>query len=71
MGWHLTPSSNDKWSVRKSGAIRASRLFASQEAGREYAMKRAMQDRDTLYIHYSDGRIHERIDLGETSSKTS
>jgi hypothetical protein len=67
VNWHLAPSGK-KWSIRKSGAARASRVLESYDAAMSYWITRAGRDRSVLYIHDHTGRIMERINLsGEVS----
>lgn len=63
MGWHLTPAARKGWSIRKSGALRASRILESYDEAMSYGITRASRDRDVLYIHDRTGRIMERINL--------
>jgi Uncharacterized protein conserved in bacteria (DUF2188) len=58
-GQHVVPSGG-KWSVRRTGASRASGTFATQNE----AVERE------LYIHGRDGRIHERSSYNKASSPT-
>jgi hypothetical protein len=63
-GQHVVPN-GDKWSVRRSGAERASGTFATQQEavarGREIARNQGAE----LYIHGRDGRIRERSSFGK------
>ena len=58
-GQHVVPSGG-KWSVRTSGASRASAVFATQSEAIESAREKAQKAGTELYIHGKDGRIHER-----------
>lgn len=63
-GQHVVPS-NGGWSVRRSGAARASGTFQTQQEavarGRELAKAQSTE----LYIHGRDGRIRERSSFGK------
>lgn len=48
------------WSVRKTGAMRASSIHRTQEEAIAAATAIAKRQRAKLYIHDSDGRIRER-----------
>ena len=52
--------SDGKWSVRRAGATRASRTFATQEEAIEEARELARREQSEVYIHGRDGRIRER-----------
>ncbi|MFO1210534.1 MAG: DUF2188 domain-containing protein [Amaricoccus sp.] len=58
-GLHVVPSGG-KWSVRTSGASRASSTFTTQDEAVESARDKARQQGTELYIHGRDGRIRER-----------
>lgn len=62
-GQHVVPRS-DGWSVRKTGATRASSVHASQEDAIEAATRLARNQKTELYIHGRDGRIRERNSYG-------
>lgn len=60
---HVVPR-DGKWAVRRTGAVRVTRRFDTQdeaiEAGRDIAQKQGTE----LYIHGRDGRIRERNSYG-------
>jgi len=60
--------SDGKWSVRRTGATRASRTFATQEEAIEEARELARQEGSEIYIHGLDGRIRERSTYGRGRS---
>lgn len=62
-GQHVVPD-GDKWSVRKSGASRASATFKTQKQAILKATEMAKNQRTELYIHGRDGRIRERNSYG-------
>jgi len=56
---HVIPGTNG-WSVRKTGAAKASSTHATQAEAISVATRIARNQRAELYIHGSDGRIRER-----------
>lgn len=62
-GQHVVPRS-DGWSVRKTGATRASSVHATQADAIEAATRLARNQKTELYIHGRDGRIRERNSYG-------
>ncbi len=62
-GQHVVPN-GDKWSVRKSGAVKASATFDTQNQAIIRATEVAKNQRTELYIHGRDGRIRERNSYG-------
>lgn len=55
---HVTPRQNG-WSVRRSGASRASGHYATQAEAVEAATRIARNQGTEVYIHGRDGRIRE------------
>jgi len=60
---HVVPSGG-KWSVRRSGAVRASGVYETQGEAVDAARTIARNQRTELYIHGTDGRIRERNSYG-------
>jgi hypothetical protein len=58
-GQHVIPSGS-KWSVRVSGAARASGTFSTQKEAIDTAREKARREGTELYVHGRDGRIRER-----------
>ncbi|MBX6426928.1 MAG: DUF2188 domain-containing protein [Variibacter sp.] len=56
---HVIPNPKGGWSVRQSGAARATRTFATQDAALRFAKRVARQEHADLYIHRRDGTIRE------------
>ncbi len=52
---------DEKWAVRKSGTIRVTRKFDTQEEAIEVARRFARNQKTDLCIFGSDGRIRRRI----------
>lgn len=63
-GQHVVPSGG-KWSVRRSGAARASETFGTQQEAITRGREIARNQRTELYIHDRDGRIRERNSYGD------
>ncbi len=61
---HVVPN-HGKWSVRRTGAKKASRTFDTQSEAIEDARKKAKSQKTELYIHGRDGRIRERDSYGK------
>lgn len=62
-GQHVVPSESG-WSVKRSGASRASSTHATQQEAIAAATQIARNQRTELYIHGRDGRIRERNSYG-------
>ena len=54
---HVVKNPDGGWSVKKGGALRASRTFSSQEAAVKSARSISENQATRLVVHYSDGRI--------------
>lgn len=67
---HVVPNSDKGWSVRRSGAARASRVFDTQAQAIDYARSQAKKDKAELYIHKKDGTIRDRDSYGNDPKKT-
>lgn len=63
-GLHVVPREG-RWSVRRAGASRASKVFSTQKEAIDFARERARSEGGELYIHGSDGRIRERDFYGK------
>jgi ligand-binding sensor domain-containing protein len=50
-------SSNGSWAVRRTGAERATRLFATQGEAVNYARSIAQREHTALYVHKKDGKV--------------
>lgn len=57
---HVVPSPKGGWSVRNSGASRASRVFGEHDAAVAYARDTARREHGDLYVHGRDGTIREK-----------
>ncbi|MBV7439959.1 DUF2188 domain-containing protein [Weeksellaceae bacterium TAE3-ERU29] len=61
---HVVPSKGIGWSVKKSGASRASRNFTTKEQAVKYATQLSKNERTELYIHKSNGMIQNKNSYG-------
>ena len=57
---HVVPAPDGGWSVRKSGADRASRHFPTQEKAVSWAREVSRNARGELVIHRRDGTIRAK-----------
>ncbi|WP_132255845.1 DUF2188 domain-containing protein [Methylobacterium segetis] len=67
---HVISRPGGRWSVRASGAARASRIFATQAEAIRYARERAREEGADLYVHRRDGTISTRDRYGVGSEAT-
>lgn len=63
-GQHVVPNGG-KWSVRRTGAARASGSYATQQEAIERGRELASSQHTELYVHGRDGRIRERSSYGK------
>ena len=57
---HVVSNPQGGWSVRVSGAARATRVFPTQEQAEKYAEARSEQDHGEVYVHRRDGTVVSR-----------
>ena len=62
---HVVPNPKGGWSVVRSGAVRATRVFDSQKDALGFARKLAKKENVDLYVHRRDGTIEERDSYGQ------
>lgn len=60
---HVMPAGG-KWSVRSTGAKRATAVFDTQKEAVAKGRELAKASKTELYIHGADGRIRERNSYG-------
>jgi predicted site-specific integrase-resolvase len=65
---HVVPTANGKWTVKKSGAERASKRFDKQSDAVEWARIKSKTERSELVIHKRDGTIREKDSYGRDPS---
>lgn len=63
-GQHVVPD-GAKWAVRRAGAARAHRIFATQKEAIARGLELAKSQGAELYVHGKDGRILERSSFGK------
>ncbi len=63
--YHVVRRSNGRWSVRKSGEGRASRVFGNQREAISFARSVAKSSKSETIIHGRDGRIREADSYGQ------
>lgn len=56
---HVVPSSKGGWSVRKTGAERASKNFNTQAEAIDYGKDKAKEDSSDLFVHGRSGKIRD------------
>ena len=61
---HVIPNPSGGWSVRQSGAARASRTFGTQADAVRFAREAARKERTEVYVHRTDGTIREKDSYG-------
>ena len=57
---HVVPNRHGDWAVRKAGADRATRVFATRSDAVAYAREAVKKAGGELYVHAKDGTIRER-----------
>ncbi len=60
---HVVPSKTG-WSVKKSGATKASRNFDTKEKAVSYARSLSKNERTELFVHKKNGMIQKRDSYG-------
>lgn len=62
---HVVRSQNGGWDVKKSGAPKATKHFATQDEAIEYGKNIAKNQKTELYIHAKDGKIRDKKSFGK------
>ena len=57
---HVIPNLKGGWSVRKTGASRATRVFDKQADAVKFGQEAARRERTALYVHRHDGTIKQK-----------
>ena len=57
---HVVPDPNGGWSVKKEGALRASKRFDKKQDAITYARNISKNQRAEFVIHRPDGTIHSK-----------
>ncbi len=61
---HVVKNPNGGWSVKKSGATKATKNFDTQKKAIAYGKDVAKNQHTELYIHRENGRIREKSSYG-------
>lgn len=61
---HVVPKTEGGWSVRKTGASKATRTFDTQKEALNYARDLARKQSGEVYIHGKDGTVRSRDSYG-------
>ena len=56
---HVVPR-HGGWAVRKQGAVKATKVFSTQDEAIQFARNVAKKQSGELFIHKADGTIRER-----------
>jgi len=64
---HVVPSSKRRWSVRKGGSLKASKIFDNKKDAINYARKVSKNQKSELVIHKKDGTINRKESHGRDS----
>lgn len=67
---HVVRNLMGGWSVKRSGASRASKTFAKQTEAIVFARKEAKKEQGVLIVHSHDGAILQRISYGTDASRS-
>jgi len=62
---HVIPRPSSGWSIKKSGASRASKTFTKKEDAVKYARKLARSSHSELIVHKRNGRIQSKDSYGK------
>ncbi|MBD0285394.1 MAG: DUF2188 domain-containing protein [Flavisolibacter sp.] len=60
---HVVPSSSG-WSVKKSGAAKASKSFETKDEAIKYGRELSKNEKTELYIHKKNGMVQEKNSYG-------
>lgn len=61
---HVVPNPNGGWSVKKGGASKATKTFATQREAISFARKISKNQGSELYVHKRDGTIRSKDSFG-------
>jgi hypothetical protein len=65
---HVAPNPRGGWSVRKTGATRATRVFSTESEALNYAREKAQEERGDLFVHRNDGTVRSMDRYGSAFS---
>lgn len=58
---HVIPNGT-KWRVRKTGSLRASKIFNNESMAIKYASGIASEENSKVFVHYNNGEVKKVID---------
>jgi hypothetical protein len=61
---HVIPAMGGGWSVKKGGAVRATKHFPTKDAAESWARAQSIKQRVDLFIHRRDGTVAEKNSYG-------
>ena len=62
---HVVPNSEGTWSVKKGGAVKATKSFTNKAEAEEYGRRVAINQKAELVIHKKDGTIQNANSYGK------
>jgi len=57
-------SKSGDWAVRKSGSVRATKIFKTKDEAEKYGVEISKNEKTELYIHGKNGKIQNRNSYG-------
>ena len=63
---NVSPNQKGGWSVKRSGALRALKRFATKEAAVSYAQKICEETGESIYIRTKEGGISMKYEYRRT-----
>lgn len=66
-GQHVVLCEGGKWAVRKTGSLKATKIFNKKDDAIRAAHKISRNQRTELIIHGYDGRVRSRASYGRES----
>lgn len=57
---HVVINKSGDWTVRKSGALKASRKFSTKEEATAYGIDLSRKEQTVLYVHKASGMVEHR-----------
>lgn len=66
---HIIYNSDGTWSVRKSGATRATKKFSTKQSAISYGLEVAKRQGVTLYVHTRNGTVEKKSNFISNNQK--
>jgi hypothetical protein len=66
---HIIYNSDGTWSLRKSGATKATKKFRTKQSAISYGREIAKRQGATLYVHTRNGTVEKKSSFGSSSPK--